>query len=1216
MNGVILAMRVPACLPLTLCGLLLVGSIGAPVGAYAAPARGVAVLTPPWDVELAEPDGVTLSEPPVLRWPAVERAQSYRVQVSRASTFATTVFDRVLSTSAATPEADLLPGEHWWRYQVTDLEGVAGPWQGPFTFTVVDDDGPTLLEPAAEAVLTYPDDVPTLRWSAVAGVRTYQVEYATNPAFDSPVQVTTSNLSHVPTGLLVNNPAGTYHWRVRGVTTTTPVSYTKWSVTGRFSIAWDQSQAPQLLEPADGAVLDTPTFSWQAVPGASAYELVVALDDQFTNVADSRTLTGTTYVPRFTYPAKGHYWRVRAVDPSGKGAFSVGPYSEVRQFRRAWLTPSGALARPGNVHVDGLEGVPSTCGGGLDCTTVDTPLNRFLLAWDPVVGASHYEVEISPESGFTSSQKETCKVVRPWLASAFKGESLETKSLNGGCEVLRPATPTRPAGLYFDGDNAPRTDAYVRVRAVAASHDKSPEVGSAYSNQAAGDAPRTLHLRMVDADESGSVGSLDTPATLIAPVSGESSPDVPVLRWHPVPGATAYLVRLAKDVDFTTPVLKTLYPSDADAQYYVTAGTSFVPPESLKDNTAGSGADSAYYWLVLPCATYSAWTLKSCGPGTAAAIGNDGYWGSFAKRAPQLVDQAQATIGGRWASLSWTELGVAAPAAAAARHYEVEVTSGTLDGSVDHTTDASRILLSETALVPGTQYKWRVRAVDGGSVVGPWTQVDPASGLGVFTAPKPAGPVVADAAAEGPTPVLRWTPQAGPQSYEVQVFSGDNPGFPDSALVHGGTSGAVTQYSSYAVPTWLPAGTYSWRVRSRDRNGVRSEWTDRRGDGSLNTVRVGTPAPVLESPADGAAVSRNRLLLTWRPVPQAVRYRVDLLSPDGVTLVHRSDVVGTSLTVPTPLAAGGYLWQVTALVGDSTRIEMAPSPRRSVTVTTLPGAPGSTKVSVQPAAGVLEATWTQPVDPGGLALTGFLVRYREGTQAWVEVPVTSSTTSLALGGLRLATTYAVQVAARNADGLGPWSRVATARTAGKPGPVRSLQVSPAAGALRVAWAQPGDTGGVPVTGYRVEVRPVGSGERGWVGTDVGAVTSRTVTGLRSTIRYEARVAARNPVGLGSWAQYTAAVAPIPKRPSIAVAAVSSSDKLKVTVTPSRGSGYWSFRVQYRNSRGTWSTSATTYRTEGTTETKTINLRKGAYRVVVTAQHGYEAATSATVALRK
>ncbi len=36
---------------------------------------------------------------------------------------------------------------------------------------------------------------------------------------------------------------------------------------------------------------------------------------------------------------------------------------------------------------------------------------------------------------------------------------------------------------------------------------------------------------------------------------------------------------------------------------------------------------------------------------------------------------------------------------------------------------------------------------------------------------------------EGPTPMLQWDPQAGPQTYEVQVFSGDNPDFPDSAQV-------------------------------------------------------------------------------------------------------------------------------------------------------------------------------------------------------------------------------------------------------------------------------------------------------------------------------------------------------------------------------------------------------------------------------------------------
>ncbi len=536
------------------------------------------------------PSGAALVDLPVLQWPAVDRTLSYSVQIAKTDTFSAPIYKRTVYGNAATLDADLVPGDYWWRYQPKGLDGVLGPWSDALKLTVVDDEGPVLVGPADDSGLTYPNDVPTLRWAAVPGVRNYEVEYANNPAFTSSVRVTTSNLAHVPTTLLTNNPGGTYHWRVRGVTTTAPTSYTKWSAAGRFSIGWHESQAPQLLTPAAGAIVDSPKFSWQAQDGAAGYELVVAADDQFTNIVDRQTVTGTSYLPGSPTPPRGTTGGSARSIPLARATSRL-----VRSPRCSSSLALGSrlpvvLARPENVRVDGLDGAPEPCGA-LACTTVSTPLNKFLLTWDPVVGASHYEVDISNDTSFNSALKRTCKVIRNSLASTFDGESASTTSLNGGCDLMWPARTSKLAGMYLSPNLPPYADVYVRVRAVAASHDKSPEVVSAFSKQVAGDSPPTLHLHFVAAYESGALGSMDTPATPLAPAAGTVSRDVPVLRWNPVPGATGYLVRISKDINFTTPVLKSLSSSDSDAQYYVTAGTSFVPPESMKDNTAGAGAD-------------------------------------------------------------------------------------------------------------------------------------------------------------------------------------------------------------------------------------------------------------------------------------------------------------------------------------------------------------------------------------------------------------------------------------------------------------------------------------------------------------------------------------------------------------------------------------------------------------------------------------------------
>jgi hypothetical protein len=76
------------------------------------------------------------------------------------------------------------------------------------------------------------------------------------------------------------------------------------------------------------------------------------------------------------------------------------------------------------------------------------------------------------------------------------------------------------------------------------------------------------------------------------------------------------------------------------------------------------------------------------------------------------------------------------------------------------------------------------------------------------------------------------------------------------------------------------------------------------------------------------------------------------------------------------------------------------------------------------------------------------------------------------------------------------------------------------------------------------------------------------------------------------------------------------DRLAVQVLPDRGTEYWTFEVQRRTSSGSWQPLTTSYRTDGTSETRTITLGPGTFRVVVPNQHGFLAATSSAVVLTK
>jgi hypothetical protein len=85
---------------------------------------------------------------------------------------------------------------------------------------------------------------------------------------------------------------------------------------------------------------------------------------------------------------------------------------------------------------------------------------------------------------------------------------------------------------------------------------------------------------------------------------------------------------------------------------------------------------------------------------------------------------------------------------------------------------------------------------------------------------------------------------------------------------------------------------------------------------------------------------------------------------------------------------------------------------------------------------------------------------------------------------------------------------------------------------------------------------------------------------------------------------------------VKVKSVSRRGKLHVNVNPNKGAGYWTFRVQRLKKDGTWGTYAKTYRTSGRSETRTLNFKKGTYRVLVNPKYGHQGVTSVPVALRR
>jgi hypothetical protein len=133
-------------------------------------------------------------------------------------------------------------------------------------------------------------------------------------------------------------------------------------------------------------------------------------------------------------------------------------------------------------------------------------------------------------------------------------------------------------------------------------------------------------------------------------------------------------------------------------------------------------------------------------------------------------------------------------------------------------------------------------------------------------------------------------------------------------------------------------------------------------------------------------------------------------------------------------------------------------------------------------------------------------------------------------------------------------------------------------------------------------------------TQTTAGTSAAFSGLKPGTSYSFTVVAHNAAG--STSAGSVGVTPPAPAVKVAVKPVSSNGKLSVNVDPNKGSGYYTFKVQYKDKHGNWRTYRSTYKTYGSGETRTLNFGKGTYRVVVNGKYGYQGATSNEVYLRK
>jgi titin len=418
----------------------------------------------------------------------------------------------------------------------------------------------------------------------------------------------------------------------------------------------------------------------------------------------------------------------------------------------------------------------------------------------------------------------------------------------------------------------------------------------------------------------------------------------------------------------------------------------------------------------------------------------------------------------------------------------------------------------------------------------------------------------------------------------------------------------VSTSTSLTVSGAAPGTTYLVRVAAVNAVG-QSEWLM----GSVTTLTTTATAPksLASSNLAGTSVSLGWGLPDSNGGSAITDYQVEVTSngSNSWTVIPHTASNSLGFNVTNLLPGRTYQFRVSAVtsagVGAASNI---------VTVTTLgavgPNAPASLVVSgVKSNAASL--SW-----PGVVAtqkVSNYVVDVSTDGSTWISVSKRVSTsTSLALSGLKLGTSYQVRVAAVNSVGTGAYvygsfTTLATVSTA----PTALVSSNLSSSGFTLNWSAPASNGGAAITDYVVEIN---GGGFSWspINHDITGNTSITVTGLNPGIKYSLRVKAVNSVGMSktSMSLYVTTLPTAPGTVSgLTVKSVTATSAAITWTAPNAGGAKISdYLAEYSTDNGqTWKTVVKSASSSTSLTLKGLKTKTG-YLIRITAKNivGYGA----------
>jgi protein-S-isoprenylcysteine O-methyltransferase Ste14 len=853
---------------------LVAGLVACPVGATASQAslKAPALLAPAGGLRT---DGV-----PWFGWTPVAGAAQYEFQIAADAGMNAPVLgagqDRFFTKNTrATLKKSLPDRTYWWRVRATTAKGEVSNWTAPRAFTKVMP-APQPIAPVGGATVSYPATPLKLVWSPVDRAAKYLVTIAADPGLATVVggkPVETYATTFTRAGALAS---GRYYWSVTPVDaqgnpgTPSPVASFVWAWPSRTAVGVnDLVAAPEVFDPQ---------FAWAPVDGAARYEVEINTSQDFapgSKVCCAGSTIGTVYSPTAVLKDNRFYWRLRAIDVDGNpGEWNEGPVFEKRFDK----VPPVELTSIKNVRLRDNHADPGT---DVDPATTGYETNVPVITWDPVPGASSYQVEVAPMG---SSDCNWTATASHWVVNTTVNA---WTPLGTGWNFVKPFPDPMPVATDLPG--LVRYMAYcARVRARSNRDSSGGEVYGDYTYIVNGKGAATpgASFTWMGYPSGGPCAAPCNPGYLgagdyVTHASGTLTPRTPFFTWDPLwrprivfqntDAVDAFMVFQQSAKNLVVTVRDVAEDTDYDA---------LVVEEVL---FGGTRVVREMYWYEDGDLADLVKQINGLTP--YAGVGSD-LISAAAFAAGPLQPEAAATF----------ETGKTSYFVLVAKDAQF---SNIVDYGFTHVPAYSpRSLLRPTSYPDETtSYYWVVlpaNVPNGGEAVG-----TPLLGAPRFFEKRSTPPGLLEPAGGAELlghPTFRWSPVEGARRYRLQVAQDDRFGTVIEDV--------VTDSTAYTSNTTYPADTVLyWRVRADDENLIGLTWSAT----STFQKRLPAPRPNPANPTSGDYIPT----WSWDPVRGAVSYDVHVDLPDGT----QRDLTGLRTAAVTPVVmygTGVFRWRVRA----------------------------------------------------------------------------------------------------------------------------------------------------------------------------------------------------------------------------------------------------------------------------------------------------------------